>query len=362
MRNSVKHLLIHYASYVLGPWGLGGLLRPWTAGRGVIFTLHRVLPESERLFQPNKLLEITPEFLREMIEEVRSAGYVFVSLEEALSRLRYPELSDQRFVVLTFDDGYRDNRDIAFPILKQLQVPFTVFVTSEFSRHRSEVWWVMLERLIEQLDEIELRSDGLRFVLPCADLQAKELAFEKARLFLIHNVPEAQQRFVVREVAQRYGFDLDALAEELILSFDELRAFAKEPLISLGTHTDTHPMLARLSHSHEILAHIAQGLEHMQQELGVRPKVLAYPYGFDMAVDPRCEAAARELGLEGAVTTQPGTLDSESFRRRPHHLPRVSLNGLHQNRRMVSVYLCGAAFVFFKWVKQIHMFLRARRA
>lgn len=362
MRNSLKHLIIRYSSYLLGANGVGGLLRPWTAGRGVIFTLHRVLPESDRPFQPNKLLEITPEFLRAAVAEVREHGYEFVSLDEALLRLRHPEQTHKRFAVLTFDDGYKDNRDVALPILKELGVPFTVFISSEFSRHASELWWVMLERLISERDEIELRYGDQCFVAACTELEEKESAFAEARAFLIEQVLEEDQRAVVREAAERYEFDLKALAEELILSFEELRTFAQEPLVSLGAHTDTHPMLARLTHTHDILAHMAQGLEQMELELGLRPRVLAYPYGFEDAVDGRCEAAAKELGFEAAVTTQPGTVSEVCLQRRPHHLPRISLNGLHQNRRMVSVYLCGAAFVFLRWARTLRHMLRKVRA
>lgn len=357
MRKSFKHLFISCASYLFSSRGPARFFKGVTAGDGVIFTLHRVLPASDRAFQPNKLLEVTPEFLRDTVKQVRASGYEFVSLDVALERLRASEKSASRFAVLTFDDGYKDNRDVAYPILKELNVPFTIFISSEYSNHNSELWWIILEQLIAENTSVSLRFGERQFTYDCSSLELKEAAFEASRCMLISEVPETAQRDVVREAAERYGHDWRALCQELILSFEELKELAQDPLVSLGAHTDTHPMLARLSTEEEIRQHIQAGQEEMLARLGKRPTMLAYPYGFAEAVDRRCEAVAEELGFAAAVTTQPGTLSAKNLER-PYHLPRVSLNGLHQNQRMVDVYLTGAAFAAYHAVKRARSLLQ----
>ncbi|KZK80040.1 Polysaccharide deacetylase [Pseudovibrio sp. Ad46] len=357
MRKSFKHLFIDYASYFLSSRGPARLFRNMTAGDGIIFTLHRVLPEATGSFQPNKLLEVTPEFLRKTVIQVRQAGYEFISLDDALERLQSKRQCSQKFAVLTFDDGYKDNRDVAYPVLKELDVPFTVFISSEYSKHNSELWWIIIEQLIAENDHISFRYEDKQFDYDCTSLKHKEASFVSARCMLISEVPEAKQRAVIREAAERYGLDWRVLCRELILSFEELRAFSQDPLVSLGAHTDTHPMLARLSTREDIRQHIQAGLEEMTAQLGKTPTVLAYPYGFAEAVDKRCESVAEELSFAAAVTTQPGTLTTENLKRR-YHLPRVSLNGLHQQQRMVDVYLTGAAFAAYYAVKRVRSFLR----
>ncbi|SDR12356.1 Polysaccharide deacetylase [Pseudovibrio sp. Tun.PSC04-5.I4] len=357
VRITFKHLIIKYASYLLSSSGPARLFRAMTAGDGVIFTLHRVLPASDRMFQPNKLLEITPEFLRETVGQVRDAGYEFVSLEEGLRRLELPRAERNKFAVLTFDDGYKDNRDVAYPILKELNVPFTVFVTSEYSNHNSELWWVILERLIADNDSLTIRHRSTSLVYPCATLEEKNEAFGAARDALICRLTEEEQRSAIRDAAECYGLDWRALCKDLILSFEDLREFNQDPLVTLGAHTDTHPMLARLSSAEDMRQHIQSGLDEMKDRLGLEPVVLAYPYGFPAAVDERCEAVAEEMGFVAAVTTQPGTLRAGSLKRR-FHLPRVSLNGMHQNQRMVDVYLTGAAFVAYHAARRIRNALR----
>lgn len=111
---------------------------------GRILMLHRVV--EQRSEGENRELEITPEYLRRTIETYRRQGYCFVSIDEAcdiISRGR----TDHLFICLTFDDGYQDNYDIAYPILKELGVPFTIYVTTGFIDNRVPMWWYPNEHL-----------------------------------------------------------------------------------------------------------------------------------------------------------------------------------------------------------------------
>ena len=93
-------------------------LRPFVCGIGAILTLHHVRPPRRDAFQPNRLLEVTPQFLEAVIVRLRRAGIDLVSLDEMHRRLTAGERS-RRFACLTFDDGYRDNLEHAYPILKK---------------------------------------------------------------------------------------------------------------------------------------------------------------------------------------------------------------------------------------------------
>ena len=94
-------------------------LRPIFAGLGAIFTLHHVRPRRDAEFQPNCHLEVTPEFLREMLTHLRAHEIEIITLDEMHRRLIEGNFS-QRFACFTFDDGYRDNRDFALPVMLSL--------------------------------------------------------------------------------------------------------------------------------------------------------------------------------------------------------------------------------------------------
>src|SRR5690606_29951872 len=98
--------------------------RKMSSARGLIFTLHRILPDKPAQFSPNAILQVQPEFLDYVIERMRDLGFDIVSMDEALERLAAPEGSCKPFMVLTFDDAYRDNLHHALPILRRQQAPF----------------------------------------------------------------------------------------------------------------------------------------------------------------------------------------------------------------------------------------------
>lgn len=111
---------------------------------GRMLMLHRVV--EHRSEDKNHELEITPDFLKHTIETYRQQGHRFVSIDEACEIIGHGR-TDQPFVCLTFDDGYQDNYDIAYPILKQTNIPFAIYVTTGFIDNRLPMWWYPGEQL-----------------------------------------------------------------------------------------------------------------------------------------------------------------------------------------------------------------------
>ena len=111
---------------------------------GRVLMLHRVI--EQRSEGENRELEITPDFLMQTIDNYRRQGHRFVSIDEACEIISKSHINHP-FVCLTFDDGYQDNYDIAYPILKQMEVPFTIYITTGFINNRLPMWWYYNEKL-----------------------------------------------------------------------------------------------------------------------------------------------------------------------------------------------------------------------
>ena len=112
---------------------------------GRILMLHRVV--EQRSEGKNSELEVTPLFLKQTIDDYRHRGYRFVSIDEACDIIHSGKRQRHPFVCLTFDDGYRDNYTTALPLLRRLEVPFAVFVTTGFIDNRLPMWWYPGEQL-----------------------------------------------------------------------------------------------------------------------------------------------------------------------------------------------------------------------
>jgi peptidoglycan/xylan/chitin deacetylase (PgdA/CDA1 family) len=348
----VRHKFFQKAFKVLQGSGLSRALAPFTQGCGAVFMMHHVRPQASFEFRPNQHLEITPEFLRKSVEQIRQNGYEIISLDEAVDLLK-SGYGRKRYAALTFDDGYRDNLEVAYPILKELNVPFTIYISSGLVDRETELWWVALERIIRQTSELFWMFGAVERRISCKTVEEKEACYEQVAQWLTQEVGEHEQREFIRRLAEQHDFDLKALADELMMSWDELRQLSADPLVTLGAHTHSHYALARLS-DEDALSDIEKCIDRMQTELGRKPKHFAYPYGNRIAVSERDGKLLQESGFNSAVTTFPGVLKSVNARD-PMMLPRVSLNGRFQDPYIIDQYLTGAPFALYwgaHWVKR----------
>src|SRR5712675_2356348 len=154
------------------------MLRPIFAGVGAIFMLHHVRPRRDAEFQPNRHLEVAPEFLRAMLAHLRARGVDIVTMDELHQRLIEGNFS-RRFACFTLDDGYRDNRDFALPVMREFDAPLTVYVASDFAEGTGRLWWVALERVIARASTIEAPIGGVVTHFDTSTPAAKQAAFNR---------------------------------------------------------------------------------------------------------------------------------------------------------------------------------------
>jgi len=326
------------------------LMRPIFAGMGAIFMLHSVRRCRDAAFQPNHHLEVAPEFLRAMLSHLRSEHIDIITLDEVHQRL-IERKSSRRFACFTFDDGYRDNRDVALPVMREFDAPFTVYVVSDFAEGTGRLWWVALERAIAAASSIETRIGGVAARLDTSTPTAKQAAFDRLHDWLRALPTEQDKQREIATLCERHDVDEAAICRELCMSWDELRPFADDPLVTIGAHSITHCNLARQSEE-TASQEMAVGRARIEAVLQ-RPVVhLAYPYGDRHAAARREFALARTAGFKTAVTTRPGMIFPESA----DHLtalPRVSLNGNYQDTRILPVLTSGAATAMWNGFRRV---------
>ena len=245
---------------------------------GEIWMLHRVA--EQRSENPEQqALEVTPDCLEQKILEYKQKGYRFISIDEAAEILQRTQLSTvncqlSTVVCLTFDDGYRDNYTLAYPLLKRLGVPFTVYVTTGFIDNKQEMWWYRCES-----------REQCQTCLSNAEVQQRERSYQ---------------------------------GERLGLSTDELTALDADPLCTIGAHTVSHPKLDTLSYE-EQYKEIADSKQHLEQLLGHPVRHFSFPHG---AHNADTLAICRKLGFKTVVQSWGGPI-----RKRVHYsvLPRIEI-------------------------------------
>ncbi len=142
-------------------------------------------------------------------------------------------------------------------------------------------------------------------------------------------------------IARDAGYDASQLCADMVMNWNEIRALAQDPLVTIGAHTRHHYALAKLSEA-DVRTEIALSVRRIEQELG-RPCVhFSFPYGDATSAGEREFAIAKDLGLTTAVTTQKGVLTS-AHADCMTGLPRVSINGDYQKSRYVRGHVDGVA-------------------
>jgi peptidoglycan/xylan/chitin deacetylase (PgdA/CDA1 family) len=326
------------------------LLRPIFAGVGAIFMLHHVRPRRDAAFQPNRHLEVAPEFLRAMLSHLKSRDIDIVTMGEVHQRLVERNFS-RRFACFTLDDGYRDNRDFALPVMREFDAPLTVYVASDFAEGSGRLWWIALEMAIAKASSIEAMIGDVATRLDTSTPAAKQAAFDRLHDWLRGLPGEHDIQREIGALCARHGVDETAICRELCMSWDELKSFADDPLVTIGAHTITHCNLAR--QTEEIASHEMAASRARIESALARPVLhLAYPYGDKIAAGPREFALARSAGFKTAVTTRPGMIFPESAGHLTA-LQRVSLNGNYQDARILPVLTSGAATAMWNGFRRI---------
>lgn len=330
--------------------GAHRVLRPLLAGVGTIFMLHHVRPARDDLFQPNRHLEITPEFLSDVLDHVRAQDIDIVSLDDAHRRMTQGDFA-RRFACFTFDDGYRDNRDHALPVMQKHDAPMTVYVASDFAEGRGRLWWVALEKLIAANETLDVAIDGATIHFEMRDADTKQDAFLRIHDWLRGMPTDAQVQHEVSMLCAKYNVDDASIARDLCMSWDELRPFAQDRLVTVGAHTVSH---CNLAHKTEIEAAREMRVSRERIEAALQKPALhfAYPYGDRSAAASREFALAGELGFRTGVTTRPGMVFAENAAHMTA-LPRISLNGNYQNERFLSVLTSGAATAMWNGFRKV---------
>ncbi|TIL40008.1 polysaccharide deacetylase family protein [Mesorhizobium sp.] len=330
---AIRKLALNVVRYT----GLAPLAKPFVGGIGAILMLHRITATPEKPDGVNRHLNIAPEFLDAVIADMKAHGYAFVTLDEAIERIKAGGKGGQ-FAAITADDAYRDNMTEALPVLERHGAPITIYVAPGLINGAADLWWEVVEDIVHARNRLVLTTPNGPVTIDCSTPGKKIQAFARLHDYLTLKVREEDQRAVLRQLARSNGIELGA-RQSLLMNWDELRAMAGHPLVTIGAHTVNHRNLKRLSEADA--RHEVDGVSGiLQAELGEAPRHFAYPYGYASAVGDREVGFARDAGYVSAVTTRHGVLRAKhaGFL---HALPRISVNGRYQSVAHIRTMLSG---------------------
>ena len=292
---------------------LDGVIRSWFGGRGIVLMLHRVRTTPD-LEQGDQGLWVLTEQLQAIITTLRD------QLNEALARMSGRNPS--RFACLTFDDGYRDNYEIAFPLLRYWDVPATIYITTGFIEGTALAWWYGVQAILDQYPIFNVRYEDHQVSWPTANRVQKHIAYQAICAKLRTATPTVYAS-IVNNLQQDYAIDFRRISMEQMLTPEMVRELAASDQIELGAHTVAHPVLSTLPLI-DARMEMIDSKQRLESLCGQPVHHFAYPYGDRAAVNSTVQTLAEECGFRSAALAYGGPIYRDSDR---YALPRIPFGG-----------------------------------
>lgn len=313
----VKPLLkkiLQGAAYLAGPQRFHeGAPRLW------VLMYHRVLPcDDDRFLAEEPGMVVTPKTFAMHLDEVR-AYFTPMLLSEWVAKSQAGEALPSRCCAITFDDGWLDNYEYAFPLLEKHQMPATLFAVADKIGTQFQFWPNIIAHLVLKGKIAQLTQEPIFAALHAAipSLGADRESCALAIKFL--------KRFSDEEIFRALdGLDWQNLVGPMkpaLMSWSQLKQMYASGWVEIGSHTCSHRRLTDALDESQLCYEIKRSQQVLQDQLGSQVNVFCFPNG---DYSSRALCLVKET-YKAAVTTQRGVF------RMGQNLHEISRIGLHED-------------------------------
>ena len=254
----------------------------------LILTYHRVLPQDHpdlKFEQPG--MYVTPQTFRLHMEELKKR-FELLHLSDWIEASKKKQSLNKYCCAVTFDDGWLDNYEYAYPIIKELEIPVTVFVVSSYLGTRYSFWPNRLSRLLGSLNEKQLsilinskEGEWLKLLdLVTDDFIRNGLDIEKINQLIEHFkvYSENELNKYIDELESVFGGQVGSEAVDL-MSQGQLEEMVQSGLVRVGSHTCHHKRLLDDLSKNEVDIEVRQSKNDLQAMLNTLIELFCYPNG-----------------------------------------------------------------------------------
>jgi len=286
-----------------------------------VFCYHRITDPGEPgfdTFKPN--VSATPEGFAAQIDWLQR-HYHILSLGELEAWLHGGAELPRHAALITFDDGYRDNYEHAFPVLKAHGLPAVIFLATDYIANRQPFFWDLAAYCFTHTARSSAELPHLGHVLWANSGERDEVL---ARwLEVLKRLPDAEKWDAVHALPELLEVEVsEDTFVGLMLSWDQVREMLVDG-VAMGAHTMSHPILTRVP-LEQARAELAGSKHHIEKETGVSVTALAYPNGGPQDYSPEIMQVAAESGLRTAfILDPPGPATWGETRAAPRAVRRI---------------------------------------
>lgn len=245
-----------------------------------------------------------------------ASDYRVISMADLIEARKNGTKLPDNAAIITFDDGYASNYELAFPILKKFGLPASIYVTTGFLDSEDMLWFQRVDLALgrTQKPTIDWKINGkkLRMLLVTREQRQQSLVRlipelkELSDADLLHEVCRLEEMLGVKTPGPD---ELPQLMRPM--TWDMAREMSASGQIEIGGHTHTHPILARCD-SIAMRAEIFTCRDRIREELGTIPLTFAYPNGGQDDFTQETMSLVKEAGFQAACSAINGRVDDQS--------------------------------------------------
>ena len=245
--------------------------RTYNYKMGEVVTLHRLGEwDNDRLYSIEEL-KVTIPSLQRYVDTHRET-HDFISLAELEERLKKRSRFQKPFICITLDDGYKDNLTIGLPFFEKNNIPFGLFVTTNFIEKRPAFNWpFIVERILKANDSLLIEGKTYR----CANIEEKNDVFQQFRKMILDwDYQELEQHFY--SAFQEYI--TDEVLENLTMTWDDVKKISQSKLCTIGSHCVSHCRNSVMK-DEDVLREFSESKKILEEQIGKEVRYIAYPFG-----------------------------------------------------------------------------------
>ena len=281
---------------------------------GQVVMLHRIGKNDPDRSDSVEELKVSIDWLQQYVDEHRDS-HDFISLDDLHKRLHTFNCRKRPFICFTIDDGYRDNLIEGLPFFEKNNIPFAVFVTTNFIEKQYPFNWpFIIERMIK--DNTSMHVAGKCY--DCSSETAKNQTFWDLRTMILSWDQVGLEERFIREFD---SYNKEKYWEDITMNWDEVCQLSNSPLCTIGSHCVTHCKTKYMA-DRDILQEFKQSKTIIEENISKDIKYISYPFGTQSDICPEVAIAAKTAGYQLGFSVN-GTLRQRVNR---YLIPRISLN------------------------------------
>lgn len=272
---------------------------------GKIATLlyHRVINLENDLHE----LAVTPDHFYMQMKYLKE-HYNIVRFDDTWNTV------EEKSICITFDDGYEDNFAQALPILKDLYIPATIFVSTGTLGTKKELWWDELERILltgtSYKDQFTLKHYLFGYTYNTSTLQERTKVYYILHWIMYNQITIEEREDFLHQLRDWAEMGEEGRKDNLIVGIDKLKEASTSDIITIGAHTVHHPSLSTLCYE-EQQKEIAKSKDTLEQLLNKCVTVFSYPFGCKNDYNNDTLKICKDLKIIKAASNFRGIYDTD---------------------------------------------------